>query len=1326
MQEQYHIEPEKYNNDRKIDNTETRSGIKGDSRAPAKPTKKKDENNDGLSDSDEDGGGELERMRQMLHNQLATIEKLRDERKQIKEKKQSKLMEQVKNNKMVKDKDIKFSDSGTLFKQMHIKSVEPLKDRDEEIDEPNKLPLTKQSNIRISNDSTSKNDPDKSNLYREEPKYGNPKQEGASDFSENTTDDKGNTGKDINSSPVLSSHVIDTNLYNSLSEGGIINEMVENISNVTIDASIRSLLRERSDRTIVNYKGITSAYEPQAVFKWIDGKIPTLFSFQSFHNPSLSSNDERVIENYTLGGVLTDQMKQSIELVKDGTYAVTLVFDPKGYDIDFTSSDINYYKQVVVAGSQYDSNTTVIELSNRLNRIAKLVNSSFILIRNLTKIKIEETVTNNSIYNNLLTLIEGDNAHPYFGSRYHKLPWFTKRLEEVSTKAPLYIGEDNATSDNSHKISSIYSCVTDQFTSHFQRNAFNIIEGNLIRTEIYKYRLAANTYKNTEIVDREARDPPLRKFFEPPHHAWDILMYRSMIDRDYSNYILKGLIKLVIDTKTFDIAEPVGFIKLLNVTTSTGDPSIRKIFTTFPLITPEQFCMLFVQEHYAWKYNVIFESDTDLTIDSTIPEIFSIMATKIFFPKLFQRGANSIMYRLMLCLQLLDPTGMQALKEAFGYKISLNDNGGLADIHVEDVISPISHDQSIQGYTYSIAMPIARFRFNGKSNLLTAINRIINMKLESVLLNRKRIAGYPYMFNNYTAYASYGQIGSLNYNERYNNMYTAVFQDLITAVAVAYKNQRKSSGDSVMNFNTRRVFTQYLTNLQSVVNTIGPVFWSLSQLSDVLMNGWSYVFEGYENKNPVLLQNEFGVTVMEREAFAGIGRLDLETLRLSAHVGGSLYVGLRGGKYRPSIETYLASQAQYRELITSANIIPFNAMEWTQISYRMGTDSYKFGIAMAVFLKFVGIAKGDNVGPEYEFLKRYANFFQMRTFAELADDISNIFHVNLRSVYGSSFIEGNIRDLRSKRLMLTFLDRVTDAVIDTPSSRFNEEIIWSDNIIDDTIDTAVQLLLLDESPAHFIGRGLIVQRVIDQNLSPRMEIPEPRLKLDYYIGMFEYTVQGETKGVSMKYIDENGEEVIIIHPRDPRLDGIRIVFKTIGELNVFWKNFILSSIYEGRLSIEITDIDYRYKIAYWNDNSLDIPDQFEIITRIINSQGGEYVNAVFMDTTYAKRTQVYTIGSHVYTTYLFPIEKFINTGEVITGIYDPVQEPPEFTIDSGDQLGYSSVRAGQERGVDYLPISGIPKLYGPRPNMNNKLHVYTIVPQFDGPLDMELKPPGDL
>lgn len=1319
MNRQDHIAPDKFNNERKIDNTETRSGIKGDSRTPALPTKKKDKDKDGLSDSDEDGGGEFERIRDQinqLQKQMATIEKFREERRQYgRKKKQSKIMEQVKEE----DKE-----KVTLEKQS-IKKVEQLDERDETYNDPNKLPLTKQ-NIKISNDSSDRNVPEKSNLMIDNTKLSQPKNEKNASYSENTPEDKGKSSKGDDGKPVMSSHTLKSDLTNQMTEGGIIPEMVENISIVTIESSIRALLKEREGTTIVNYKGITSEYKPKAIFTWLDGKIPSLFQFQSYHNPALQSDDERIIQNFDLGGVLTEQMKNSIELVRDGTYAVTLVFNPIHFNIDFTDTDVNYYKQVIVTGSQYNSNTTVVELSNRLNRIMKLVNSSFILIRNLTKIKIEETVTNNSIYANLTTLLEGDNAHPYFGSRYHKLPWFTKQLEYVHSKAPIFIAETGATSDNSHKVSSTYSCITDQFTSRFQINAFNLIENNLIRTEVYKYRLAANTYKNVEIIDREVRDPPMRKFFEPPKHAWDIMMYRSIIDRDYSNYILKGLIKLVMDTKTFDIAEPVGFIKLLNVTTATGDPSIRKIFTTFPLITPEQFCTLLVMEHFSWKYNVIFESDTDLTIDSTIPEIFSMMATKIFFPKLFQRGANSMMYRTMLCLQMLDPVGMQAMKSKFGYKISLDRNGNLEDTHVEDVISPISHDQSIQGYTYSIAMPSSQFKFSGKSNLLNEINKIINLRLSSVLLNRKRIANLPYMHNNYLSYASYSDVGSMNYNERFNNHFTSIFSDLIYAVSTAYKNQRKSSGDSVMNFNTRRVFTQYLTNLQSVVNTIGPVFWSLSQLSDVIMNSWAYVFEGYEERNPVLLQNEFGVTVQENKAFAGIGRLDLETLRISAHIGGSLYVGLRGGRYRPSIEAYLPAQAQYRELITSANVIPFDGKLWTNISYQMATDSYKFGIAMGVFLKFVSIARGDNIGPEYEFLKRYANFFQMRTFAELADSISNIFEVNLRSVYGSSFIEGNIRDLRSSRLILTMLDRITDAVIDVPSSRFNEEIIWTDNIIDDQINTAIQLLLIDESPAHFIGRGLVIQRVIDQNLSPRMEIPAHQLKLEYEVGMFEYTVQGETKGVSMRYKDKNGREQIIIHPRDPRLDGIRIVFKQIGELSVFWKDFILESIKEGRLSVEITDIDYRYKIAYWDTNSMDIPDQFEIITRILNSQGGEYVDAVFVDTTYAKRTKVYTIGTHVYTTYLFPLEKFINTGEVITGIYDPVQQPPEFTIDSGDQLGYSSVRAGQRRGVDYTPISGLPKLYSPRPNMNNTLKVYTNLPQFEGDLDMFIKPPADL
>jgi hypothetical protein len=265
---------------------------------------------------------------------------------------------------------------------------------------------------------------------------------------------------------------------------------------------------------------------------------------------------------------------------------------------------------------------------------------------------------------------------------------------------------------------------------------------------------------------------------------------------------------------------------------------------------------------------------------------------------------------------------------------------------------------------------------------------------------------------------------------------------------------------------------------------------------------------------------------------------------------------------------------------------------------------------------------------------------------------------------------------------------------------------------------AADLMLSDNSPAVYSSTGIVVCHLAGPMISPRTRAPQPRLVINYTTRTLQRISNDRAAGVAFFFNPDTPQEVIINDPLDQRLDGVRLVVETFGEIAPEHIHFLQKSIFHGRLSIEANRQQFSYEVTYHTNNTQPIytdEEAMNLIKTMLAARTGEYLHLQLPDTTYAIKINRFNSSLLIQRGFLFTIED-VNTNEVINGIYDLAAPTAEFNLNDGDQFGIG------DEGI-YMPISQLPKLNSVA-NMNNFINVYTQKVVFSGLPSVICKAPG--
>jgi hypothetical protein len=1053
----------------------------------------------------------------------------------------------------------------------------------------------------------------------------------------------------------------------------------------------------------------------------VDGKIPTLFSFESHWDENLMDKTT-ADENVGPGPVLPEQAPEcigkSIEMIKDGTYSVRLVVNPKNYPIKIFDENVkNIYTQVVVVGSQYNAETSTMEYSRRLQAFFRLCRAFNMVVRNISKSKMNEVGTENPVFSGRMNLWKEDNPHPYFGLLFHPIQWFTEEMTKVVKRAPLDTNEYAPISDNNQKVETTIACVTDQFTAMALRNAKRRIDENILTPRAYTLMVASCAHSQTDIRIIEPKPALFLKYYAPTKNAWNTTMIRLLADVGLRNSEILFMVQELVKTQTFEISSLAGFMSAIATASGENHSVISQVFPAIGTVSMEGFCRMLLLENFAWGYNISFTSGVGIDFNNCALELLSMLITFVTFPKMVQAGASSFGYRLMKIIEVVDNSSYSKMVDKYGEIMLINDDGSFS--RESEDLRALTNDETHAGKIYSVYSPAIQ-RDTSLPEWLQLLGKLLNRQLKTRLLERKRAAGLPYTRDNYMAYSSWGIDPTRNEQRVSNKMKSRVNDAVKVVEALITKTQNPKAQDRSMITPQRGVFQTIMRHIDTISSTCSSLYFTMEFISEIIQNSYLYCHEGYEPIHPALRPQWISLGPYFGSQNVPAAAIVRQTVEIDARAGMGILITVSGGFERPrtTVENVRANYT-YAEQTKTRSVLPMPSEAMAQRGLDLAKDSFRFSEAMNI-LEFMSDRLKDN-DPIFDFSRIFSDYLQMRTFSDVIDSLATVFDVNLRGVMGNILVGANIGDYRTESLMLSLVDRYTNHPQTEQQSAFGRHIQWADPISKDNISMAAALMLSDASPAIRSNKRLLIANVDAKIIRPRMELPIPKRVIDYTRQLLRHDDDDRTRGVVFFLPDEDGNgEIMIESEKDERLTGIRLRVKTFGDLAPEHVGFITRSIMFARLSIEATDHPYSYDINYILDNTKTIYDEKSgeaksLVRSILSSKTGQYLHIVFPDTTYAVKRHKFNSTIKVNTGYVFPLDD-VRTNEVINGIYDQSSRPAEFFIDKGDQFGSGP-------GGNFTPVNLLPKRQA-EANMNNLIPVYTTNVQFSGVPQLVITPVG--
>jgi hypothetical protein len=1036
----------------------------------------------------------------------------------------------------------------------------------------------------------------------------------------------------------------------------------------------------------------------------VQRKVPTLFKFVSHYDTNLADHTTKT--NTADSGPFFPEgtpecIPESVKMIQDGTYSVTLELMPTNYPIDISEeSNTQFYEQVIVVHSRTDSETATREYTKRLNQFFRTCRGFNMVVQDTAKNKVSEFETRNPVYRDRTNVFSGDNPHPYLGLIYHPIKWFTDRMDAVVTAAPLDTEESNPISDGGQKVESIIGCVTDQFTAHAINNAKRRLDENILRPEDYVAMVYAHGRPDMIIQPLESLPPLFEKYYAPTRNAWTTTMIRLLMDNGLRNGEILKFVHDLVNTKNFAVNPTAGFFQVISQGVLENYTVIQSIFPSIGVVTPETFCRMLVMEQFAWAYDITFMSGKGIDFDSLVMELLSMLLTYVFFPKLVQSGTASFGYRLMVIMQTLDPVRFNALITNHGAVVQMTGAGRF--VTVRQALTVLTPSDVHTGLMYSIFKPaVANDRRVGPH--IQAISAMFNVPLQPRRLERKEMAGLPYTRTDFRAYSSWN-VDTTDENQKLNNVMRGRVETVITICKnIIRQIQGPRSADRSMVSAKRGAFITLTNHLSNIATTVSSLFFSMESVSEVLQNSYLFVHEGFEDRHRMMRPQWLSLG-----PYFGAQNVDAsmnvrEKVTLDCRVGAGVLISVSGGVARPALTTEnLQGNYTYEEENKRRDVLALPSESMAQRGLELARDSFRFSEAINI-LQFLSnrLAADD---PILGFSTQFSRYLQMRTFSEIVDTLSSVYSVDLRGVLGDPRIAAKINDLRTETLMLAKVDRYTMAPEVERGTQFGAEIIWTDPLSEDNITMAAGLMLSDTSPALKSSRGLILCAEDREVISPRTLARVPAVVIDYTPERFRFINNERVRGLTFVFPD--GREAR--SPNDNQLNNVRLRVATFGDILPAHAPFIAKSIVKGKLSLEAYEHQYSYRVKYILDNSVALYTDSEAeanMLKLLQAKKGEYLAIEFPDTTYAVKRLRFPTSNLYQTGYMFPIED-IRTNEVITGIYDVTAPTAEFSINDGDQFGIG------DEGI-YTPISGLPKLNSDV-NMNNYIPIYTTDVVFAG------------
>ncbi|UJG27946.1 VP2 [Bercke-Baary Melophagus reo-like virus] len=1058
-------------------------------------------------------------------------------------------------------------------------------------------------------------------------------------------------------------------------------------------APLSSFAFGKVDRTVQGSYGITPYM--------ITTEVPQLFKFTTLYNESQQVNLPDLMTMKFSMNEVNDTVAQSINIFNISTMTVRIELNDKLgmcpiLDPNSIENGAMKLSTVVPAGRE-NPQTSVNFVENRIFSVVSAFNAlDNVLVAIPQKIVVLDSARGGPVAESLVRMpfYKGMHPHPYY-SVYSNLPdWARQHFNNAYAENPLQIGDLAVNSYAGMKLAQVTKLVIDQYTSAVLRLNFNKLINHTLTTNILQEKIRASLfeYDKLEVVQLcDLEDFSL--LYNYTQDEYNLYMFRLLTDRIMQLKVVNFLNEELTKTNRLttvpleDVWKGLlaGDVQAASFNqTWLSSINIGNSFTPYEMLIYETFSDFF---NFNLTYSAIPNSLEAVT------EIISIYTFMLLYPRITQRVIHQLGYRLTQLYDAMYPGIFNAFRSEFG---DVRTNWGTNKFDAYGY--QLSRNESQQGYVYSVFVPLNRTRYNDRprtANLQDLLNQFIQLlnSLRHLVipttyqynLDEKRIAKYPFLYDTFTAYASWKPI---RYGDYQISSYTELGDKLRTLVGYAndfkklFTSQNPDSAQMPRGFNS--YYTSWTNQLSRLVSTAGSVYQiTYAMIQKTLFNSPFYVGSQY-NPEPNkfwFVPRDIGIGPLVSANLSSLvipTRIQINNFKIN--VGMCLALTMEGEYLRntlaPSEGEHDVQQSKDR---IRNDITSLDAVECFKMANSLISEARKFGFAMQMTQWLT--TPEDNDNPFGHLVFEISQYMKMASWVPLVKKIFSMFGLSFEDMFIRSMGQSEfILDGRYLDRTLVLVDPSTSmAAQDQPvGSKFNVKFNYMVPIDIDKLTILTKPLLSMDSRIIYIHKDWYFGKLVVDEMGPTQTNLATTNWTDEttFNRHFKFSRVGYKNGqaAQLEYLsDFDGQKRSMILPYTAsNVPVLLITIEYVMELNLTYLRVLAKAISQGKVILRIKSMKVRVWIEDMPSRTQDYSEPMmseDEVYDILSLPAGCIIERKFKTTHYASNFASEALVCPGYIQW-FATPNPADRNIFASTITNAITQPPQSILPTSDEMGY--------------------------------------------------------
>lgn len=1102
-------------------------------------------------------------------------------------------------------------------------------------------------------------------------------------------------------------------------------------------APLSSFAFGSSNRSVQGSYGITPYV--------ITTEVPQLFKFTTLYNESQQVNLPDLLTMKFSMQEINDTVAKSIAVFNISTMTVRIELNDKlgSYKVLDPNSIQNgaLMLNTLIPAGRMNPQTSVNFVENRIFSVMSAFNAlDNLLVAIPRKLVALDSTRGGPVAESLVTMpfYEGMHPHPYY-SVFSNLPdWARQHFNEAYAENPLQIGDLTVDSYAGMKLSQITKLVIDQYTSAVLRLNFEKLRNHTLTTNLLQEKVRASLFEHDRLeIVRLCDIEDFSLLYNYTQDEYNLYMFRLLTDKATQMKVINFLNEELVKTNRLttvpleDIWQGLlaGDVQAASFNqTWLSSINVGNSQTPYEMLIYETFSDFFT-------FNLSFSAIPN-SIEA-VTEIISIYTFMILYPRVTQRIVHQLGYRLMQLFDAMFPGIYNAFRIEFG---DIRTNWGKDKF--DSYGYQISRSESQQGYVYSVFTPLVRNRTNDRNgsgstqNLLNKFISVINALRILVIptthqynLDRKRIAKYPYLYENYTTYASWKPIPYTDYQ---TNQHTELGNKLRSLIGFTnelkdlFTSQNPASSQIPRGFNA--YYTAWTNQLSKLVSTAGSVYqMTCAMMQETLFNSPFYMGSQYTPDAAKFwyVPRDIGIGPLPSANLSALViPTHIQVHNFKVNVGMCLAMTAEGEYLRNTLAPYEGEHdvQQSRDRIRT-DITSLDAVECFKMANGLIAEARKFGFAMQMTQWLT--TPEDDGNPFKSLALEIAKYMKMASWVPLVKKIFSIFDI--------SFEEMFIRTMGPSEFILDgrYLDRTLVLVDPTTSmalrkqplqSKFNMKFNYMVPLDIDKMTILTRPLISLDSRIIYIHKDWYFGKLVVDEMGPTQDrlaltnwTDETTFNRHFKFSRISYK-NGQAAQIEYKS-DIDGQNKALILPYTARNVPVLLInVDYTTELELTYLRVLAQAIAQGKIILRVKHMKVRVWIEDMPSRTQDYSEPMlseDEIYDIISLPAGCIIERKFKTTSYASNFASQALVCPGYIQW-FATPNPADRNIFASTITNAITRPPQTILPTADEMGYGP----DEEGLKFRDNTD--KISSNIINWNNSLP--TVSPKLVNSVELKIIP----